>query len=114
MNDMIKALAIAGSTAVLMWAMGWIRTFLAKRISVESPESKAIEKIAVMLRRSNAVQDAIMDTQIIQAKALRTVLEAVTGKINGNVKDAIAMLDVADTQFNSFLRSRVRGDDVEE
>jgi len=124
MDDITKALLIAGATAVLMWLMGWVRTFLARRVSVESPESKAIENLRAqeakdtaalskMIRQSSSVQDAIMDTQIIQAKVLRTVLEVATGNINGNVKKATDMLDLADTQFNLFLRSRVRGDDVE-
>ena len=103
-----KELIIAGATAILMWIMGWVRTLLAKNIHVESPEAQELKHVVQMMEQSAAVQDAIMDTQILQSKSLRTVLEALTGKCNGNVKNAIAMIDAADAQFNAFLRSRVR------
>jgi hypothetical protein len=110
MSEVWIALVVAAGTAIVMWIMGWVRTFLAKRIHVESPESKAIAQLTAMVRKSNAVQDAIMDTQIIQSKAMRVLLEAVSGKINGNIEIAIGLIDAADNQFNAFLRSRVRGD----
>lgn len=103
-----KELIIAGATAILMWIMGWVRTLLAKNIHVESQESRQLKHVIQMIEQSAAVQDAIMDTQILQSKSLRTVLEALQGKCNGNVTKAIAMIDAADAQFNAFLRSRVR------
>lgn len=120
-DGVVIPLVVAAGTAVLMWVMGWVRTFLAKRITVESPESKAISElraqlgrdmktISASIRKSDAVQDAIMDAQIVQSKVLRAICEAQQGKVNGNIERAIKMIDASDSQFDAFLRSRVRSD----
>lgn len=106
-DQLLTVLATAG----VMWAAGWVRTFLARRVKVETPDSKAIRALRKDVRTIVAVQDAIMDTQVLQSRAIKAVLEAQKGVCNGNVDRAISMIDGAEAQFDAFLRSRVRPDD---
>lgn len=102
------------ATAAVMWAAGWVRTFLARRVKVETPDSRAIKALRRDVRAIVALQDVIMDTQVLQSRALKAVLEAQKGICNGNVDKAIALIDGAETQFEAFLRSRARPDAADE
>jgi hypothetical protein len=109
-QDTLEKLLMVAATAMIMWVMGWVRTFLARRVKVETPDAANIRKIIKSMGQLSAVQDAVMDTQILQTKAIKALLEASKGKINGNVDDALQMIKGADIQFNAFLRSRARPD----
>lgn len=108
--DMDQLLTVL-ATAAVMWAAGWVRTFLARRVKVETSDATAIRALRKDVRTIVAVQDAIMDTQVLQSRAIKAVLEAQKGVCNGNVDRAISMIDGAEAQFDAFLRSRVRSDD---
>lgn len=97
-----------------MWVAGWVRTFLARRVKVETPDSRAIKALRRDVRAIVALQDAIMDTQVLQSRALKAVLEAQKGICNGNVDKAISLIDGAEAQFDAFLRSRARPEAEEE
>ena len=109
-TDTMEKLIMVAATAIVMWIMGWVRTFLARRVKVETPDASNIRKMTKAMGQLSAVQDAVMDTQILQTKAIKALLEASKGKINGNVDEAISLIQGADVQFNAFLRSRARPD----
>lgn len=103
-----RELVLVALTAILMWGMGWVRTFLARRVRIETPDAKMIAQLLVAIRAMDSMQDALMDAQMLQSKALAALLEAAKGKMNGNVDNALLLLRGSEAQFNSYLRARAK------
>ena len=104
--------ALAGLIAANVFRL--LGQYIHKRVTIMSPDSALIRKMLVIVRSTSDMQDALMDVQIRQTKALTALLEATKGQINGNVDEALSIVRGADAQFNAFLRSRAKPDMPEE
>lgn len=88
--------SIALITAFLMWCAGWVRTFLARRVHVQSPETQTIAKLVPAV-------NMLIDIQIPQTEALVALLEAAKGDCNGNVDKALQSTKSAKHRFEQYL-----------
>jgi hypothetical protein len=91
-NPVLVALA----TAMAMWIAGWVRTFLAKRIHVQSPEAETIEAIRPAV-------NALLEANGPMMHGIIAILEAQQGQCNGNVTEALRVNRSAKSKFDEFL-----------
>ena len=102
-GTLIAALAMLG-TMILTSIYGLATTALRKRVSIRSPESKAIEQLIPAV-------NVLIEMQGPQMRAHIATLEALQGQCNGNVTEALEITRAAHANFNSFLveSARVQG-----
>jgi len=74
---------------------------IGKRVTVKSPESKAIEKIVPAL-------NAVLEIQGPQTQAMIAMLEAQKGYCNGNVDRALEEMEQAKARYDKFLRDSAK------
>lgn len=97
---LIAALAMLG-TMVLTSLYGLAAAALRKRVTVRSPEARAIEQLVPTV-------NALLEAQPSQMQALIAILEAQKGICNGNVDEALSITRAAHAKFNSFLVDSAR------
>jgi len=97
---LVAALAILG-TMILTSLYGLAAAALKRRVTISSPESKAIEKLVPTV-------NALLDMQGPQTRALIAILEAQQGQCNGNVTEALIVTRAAHSRFNDFLTGSAR------
>ena len=99
-GTLIAALAMLG-TMILTSIYGLATTALRKRVSIRSPESKAIEQLIPAV-------NVLIEMQGPQMRAHIATLEALQGQCNGNVTEALVITRAAHTRFNDFLTDAAR------
>ena len=99
-GTLIAALAMLG-TMVLTSLYGLAAAALRKRVTIRSPEARAIEEIAPAVNALMASQPAMM-------QGIIAILEAQKGQCNGNVDRALEVNRAAHARFNEFLISSAR------
>jgi hypothetical protein len=87
--------AVAVITALAMWIIGWIRTFLARRVHVESPEAKTLAQVVPAVNAILCVMGPLLDASI-------ATLEVTKGICNGNVDKALERTRAAQAKFEAF------------
>jgi hypothetical protein len=92
MNDTVRTLLIFAAGILITWFMGWVRTFLAKRVRVSSPEARALARI-------NPLVEAMMDNQEI-------IFDAVEDVARNKGDDALKKIDGCRRRFAAGLRAR--------
>lgn len=88
--------AVALATAFAMWVAGWVRTFLAHRVKVQSPEAEAIRKIVPAVNMLVEMKDP-------ELTMLIALGEAMQGKNNGNVTNALTDTRNTRDAYRKFL-----------
>jgi hypothetical protein len=88
-------IAVALSTAAIMWAAGWVRVFLAKRVRVHSPDSEAIAKIVPAV-------NMLIEIKGPELEMLVALGEAMQGKNNGNVTGALKSTRNIQERFDQY------------
>jgi hypothetical protein len=91
------AVGVAGAF-VLNSILKTIETAIKKNVTVQSPESKAIEKMAPAI-------NAVLEIQGPQTCAMIAMLEAQKGYCNGNVDRALKEMEEAKAKYDAFLHS---------
>jgi hypothetical protein len=92
---------VAGLTAILMWLLGWVRTFLARRVHVESPEAKTLAQVVPAVNAILCVMGPLLDASIAN-------LEVAKGICNGNVDRALTNTRAAQIKFDAFLNDSAK------
>lgn len=85
-------LIVAGLTAILMWILGWIRTWLAKRVRVASPEARALARLSPLVETMMDNQDMIFD--------------AIDDVAGGKTEEAKKKIETARRHFLAGLKAR--------
>jgi hypothetical protein len=98
--------AVAVITALAMWIIGWIRTFLARRVHVESPEAKTLAQVVPAVNAILCVMGPLLDASIAN-------LEVAKGICNGNVDRALTNTRAAQIKFDAFLNDSAKVEAVE-
>lgn len=101
MNGTVIAMAAALGTMVLASLYSLATTAIRKRVSIRSPESRAIEQLIPTV-------NALLEMQGPQTRALIAILEAQQGQCNGNVTEALTITRAAHAKFNDFLTDQAR------
>lgn len=101
MNETLAAAAGIIGTFILMSILRMAETAIRKRVSVRSPEAKAIEKIVPAL-------NAVLEIQGPQTQAMIAMLEAQKGYCNGNVDTALDSMRIAKVKYDSFLQDSAK------
>jgi hypothetical protein len=99
-GTLIAALAMLG-TMILTSLYGLATSAIRKRVTISSPESKAIEQLIPTV-------NALLEMQGPQTRALIAILEAQKGQCNGNVDEALVVTRAAHKRFNDFLTDSAR------
>jgi ABC-type glucose/galactose transport system permease subunit len=94
---------IALLTALLMWLAGWVRTFLAKRVHVASPDAEAIKKNGETIEKTVAAVNCLIEIKGPELDMLIALGEAIQGQNNGNVTTALDGARAARRSFRGFL-----------
>lgn len=92
----------------LMWIGGWVRTFLAKRLRLETPMSKELERQCKTLDEVVPAVNALVKVQGPQLDLLIALGEAAQGKNNGNVTMALTSARKGRDSFNNFIDEAAR------
>ncbi len=89
-------LIVIAVTAFVMWVGGWVRTFLARRVRVQSPDADTVAKLVPRV-------NLLIDMKEPELNMLIALGEAAQGLNNGNVKDALIGTRAARDQYRKFL-----------
>lgn len=98
--------AVAVITALAMWIIGWIRTFLARRVHVESPEAKTLAQVVPAVNAILCVMGPLLDASIAN-------LEVAKGICNGNVDRALEKTRAARDCYDAFRNESTKVEAVE-
>ena len=90
-----EPVVIVVATALTMWVIGWIRTFLGKRIHVESPEAKTLAQVVPAVNAILCVLGPLLDASIAN-------LEVAKGICNGNGDRALERTRAARDCYDAF------------
>jgi len=101
MNSILAAAAGMIGAFILTAILRTTESALRKRISVRSPEAKAIERIVPAL-------NAVLEIQGPQTHAMIAMLEAQKGYCNGNVDLALEEMRVAKSKYDNFLQDSAK------
>lgn len=96
MNETLTAALAAIGTLIVASIYNLIATAVRKRVSVRSPEARAIEQITPAV-------NALMETNGPMMQGIIAILEAQKGQCNGNVDAALAVNRAAKQKFDLFL-----------
>lgn len=110
MNPIAEKILIAVGTALVMWAMSWIRVFLAKRVRVQGPEAEALKMQGDILAKLCPAVNILIECKGPELEMLIALGEASQGKNNGNVTDALELVREKAKQFDSFKNKSARID----
>ncbi len=88
-------IAVALLTALAMWVAGWVRVFLARRVRVQSPDAELVRKLVPAV-------NCLIETKGPELEMLIALGEAMQGKNNGNVTDALKRMRPAQERFEKF------------
>jgi len=97
---LVAALAALGGL-IAASIYGLISSAVRKRVTIRSPEARAIEEIAPAVNALMASQPAMM-------QGIIAILEAQKGQCNGNIDRALEVNRDAHARFNEFLISSAR------
>ena len=103
---LVNPIIVAGVTAVLMWLLGWVRVYLARRVKVESPEAKTLSQVVPAVNAILCVMGPLLDASIAN-------LEVAKGICNGNVDRALVNTRKARDNFEGFLNQSARVESCE-
>jgi hypothetical protein len=98
-NPIIVALA----TAMVMWGAGWVRTFLAHRIKVSSPEAKQIKQHEEVLEKLVPAVNTLVSIAGPEFSLIIALGEAAQGKNNGNVTTALNVAYAARSTLQGYV-----------
>ena len=96
--DILAAAGGAGVALIVSGIYNLVATAVRKRVSVRSPESKAIEQIVPAV-------NALLESTSPMMQGLIALMEAQKGICNGNVDDALEVNRDAKDRFDRFLRN---------
>ncbi len=96
MNETLTAALAAIGTLIVASIYNLIATAVRKRVSVRSPEARAIEQITPAV-------NALMETNGPMMQGIIAILEAQKGQCNGNVDKALEVNRAAKQKFDLFL-----------
>jgi len=98
----IVPVAIGATVALLTTSLySLASTAIKKRVTIQSPESCAIEQLVPAV-------NVLIEMQGPQIRAHIATLEALQGQCNGNVTDALVITRAAHAKFNEFLTESAR------
>ena len=100
--------------AIGMWIFGWIRTFLARRVTMMTPIEKKVQQQTRQIRRNEVFIEAILDRQMMQSKSIIILAEAVKLGDKAQVDVALDTLKASETQFLMFLQNSAMHDTEDE
>jgi uracil-DNA glycosylase len=89
-------LIVIAVTAFVMWTGGWVRTFLAKRVRVQSPDAETVAKLVPRV-------NLLIDMKEPEINLLIALGEAAQGQNNGNVTTALTGARGAREEYRKFL-----------
>jgi len=90
-----EPVVVAVATALAMWVIGWIRTFLARRVKVQSPEAATLAQVVPAVNAILCVLGPLLDASIAN-------LEVTKGICNGNVDRALERTRAARDCYDAF------------
>lgn len=111
MNDVWIAVASSILGMVAMWLLGWVRTFLAKRVKVQSPESRTVQRIAGSVRRQSFLIEAGNDRAAMHAQAVIILANAVKNDDQAQVTRSLDIMSASESQFLASITARMTRDD---
>lgn len=96
MNETLTAALAAIGTLIVASIYNLIATAVRKRVTVRSPEAKAIDQLVPLV-------NALIEVQGPQMQGIIAILEAQKGQCNGNVDAALEVNRAAKKKFDEFL-----------
>jgi hypothetical protein len=96
-------IVVALLTALVMWIAGWVRSYLARRITVQGPEAAEIKRQREVLEKTVSAVNTLIDIKGPELDLLIALGEAAQGKNNGNVTAALTCAREARSTFKGFL-----------
>ena len=87
-----------------MWIGGWIRSFLAKRIKVQGPDTLELKRQGETIEKTVLAVNCLIELKGPELDMLIALGEAMQGKNNGNVTDALRATREARLTFTEYQR----------
>jgi hypothetical protein len=101
MNQMMTAVVSIFGTLFITSLYGLASTAVRKRVTVRSPEARAIEQMAPAV-------NALMEANSPMMHGIIAILEAQKGECNGNVDKALELNREAKSRFDRFLMAQAK------
>jgi hypothetical protein len=95
-------IVVAIATAALMWVAGWVRQFLAKRVRLQNPDAKAIQAQGKVQDKLVIAVNTLIECKGPELDMLIALGDAMQGRNNGNVTDALKGARQARDTFERF------------
>lgn len=96
---MILGAFIAGIVGIIISA---VKKYIENRIKVETPVERELRETETRIRCIVPAVNMLVENQGPILQALRALLEAQKGKINGNVDDALSVVIDAQNGYSEF------------
>lgn len=107
-------LIMVALTAIVMWFMGWVRTFMAKRVAVSSPVERKVKKLCVIVRKQGAYMDALADRTSFLVQSTLLLANAVKIGDQQEVDKCVSMIQMEENQWMAYLTSQAHSENMEE
>jgi flagellar hook-basal body complex protein FliE len=107
-GKVLVAVVTAVSTALVMYVLGWVRTWMAQRLKLSSPVERRIKSLESFATQQSEMLDSIMDRQANVSKGLITLANAVKTGDQSKVNEVLDMMAKSEDQYIKFLRSRTK------
>ena len=96
---MILGAFIAGIVGIIISA---VKKYVERRVKVETPVERELRETEARIRCIVPAVNMLVENQGPILQALRALLEAQKGKINGNVDDALSVVIDAQNGYTAF------------
>jgi hypothetical protein len=96
---MVLGAFVAGVVGIIIAA---IKKYIERRVKVETPVERELRETETRIRCIVPAVNMLVENQGPILQALRALLEAQKGKINGNVDDALSVVIDAQNDYTSF------------
>jgi hypothetical protein len=96
---------VAGIIAIIVSS---VKKYMDKRIKVETPIERELRETEGRIRCIVPAVNMLVENQGPILQALRALLEAQKGKINGNVDDALTVVIDAQNDYSAFKNAAAK------
>jgi hypothetical protein len=107
MDETVRQLLIFSAGILLTWGMSWARTFLAKRIKVNSPEARGLKRLDIHVQLHDFLIQAGADRAALQARGTVTLIDAVKSDDKERINEALDLLSAGESQYAASLSARI-------
>jgi hypothetical protein len=106
-----KDLVWCFSGFLFMYILGWVRTFLAKRVKVQTVDAPEISRLSHAVRRQSFLLEAGIDRQAMHAQAIIVLANAVKTGDQSQITRSLDIMSASESQYLASLTARLTRED---